>query len=56
MYCLSQRLPSYRGYSTVSMENANEAVVKGTMSVRKAAAEHSVSQSTLHEKVAGRLL
>lgn len=50
-----QCLPSHRGYSTVSMKKAYEAVVMGTMSVRKAAAEYGVPQSTLHEKVTGKV-
>lgn len=33
------------------MEKAYEAVVTGTVRVRKAAAEYAVSWSTLHEKV-----
>ena len=52
---LSQRLPSYRGYSTVAMENAYEAAVTGTMSIRKAAEEYGVPRSTLHEKVTGKV-
>ena len=53
---LSQRLPSYRGYSTVAMENAYEAAVTGTMSIRKAAEEYGVPRSTLHEKVTGKVV
>ena len=52
---VSQRLPSYRGYSNVSMEKAYEAVVTGTLSVRKAATEYGVPRSTLHEKVTGKV-
>ena len=51
---VSQRLPSYRWFSTVSMEKAYEAVVTGTMSVRKAATECGVPQANLHEKVTGK--
>ena len=49
---LSQRHPSYRGYSTVAMEKAYEAAVAGT-SVRKAAEEYGIPRSTLQEKVNG---
>ena len=37
------------------MEKAYEAVVTGTMSVRKDATEYGVPWSTLHEKVTGKV-
>jgi len=52
---ISQRQPTYRGYSTISMEKVYEAAVTGTMSVRKAAEEYGVPRSTLHEKVTGKV-
>lgn len=52
---ISQRQPTYREYSILSMEKAYEAVVTGTMSVRKAAEEYGVPRSTLHEKVTGKV-
>ena len=52
---ISQRRPTYRGYSTISMEKAYEAAVTGTMSVRKAPEEYGVPRSTLHEKVTGKV-
>ena len=52
---ISQRQLTYREYSSLSMEKAYEAVVGGTMSVRKAAEEHGVPRSTLHEKVTGKV-
>ena len=41
-----QRLPCNRGYSAVAMEKAYEAAVTGTMSVRRAAEEFGVRNST----------
>ena len=37
------------------MEKAYEAVVTGTMSVRKASEDYGVPRSTLHEKVTGKV-
>ena len=51
----AQRLPTYRGYSTTSVEKAYEAVVSGGMSVRKAAEEYGIPRSTLHAKVQGKV-
>ena len=47
---ISQRQPTYRGYSTISMEKAYEAAVTGTMSVRKAAEEYGVPRSPCMRK------
>ena len=52
---MSERQPTYRGYSTIAMEKAYEAVVTGTMSVRKASEDYGVPRSTLHEKVTGKV-
>ena len=51
----SQRLPTYGGYSEVNMERAYQAVASRRMSVRKAAEEHGVPRSTLHDKVSGKV-
>ena len=51
----SQRLPTYGGYSEINMERAYEAVASGRMSVQKAAEEHGVPRSTLHDKVLGKV-
>ena len=50
----SQRPPSYRGYGTLSMDKACEAVQAGKMSIRMAAEQYGVPKSTLHDKVAGK--
>ena len=50
-----QRLPTYRGYSTISVEKAYQAVIAGEMSLRKAAEEYGVPRSTLHAKVQGKV-
>ena len=51
----TQRLPTYGGYSEVNMERAYEAVASGRMSIRKAAEEHGVPRSTLHDRVSGKV-
>ena len=50
-----QRLPTYRGYSTISIEKAYKAVISGEMSLRKAAEEYGIPRSTLHNKVKGKV-
>ena len=49
-----QRCPTYREYSTTSVERAYKAVTMGEMSLRKAAEEYGVPRSTLHDKVKGK--
>ena len=49
-----QHLPSYRGYSLLSMDKAYEAVQTGKMSVRMAAEQYGVPKTTLHDKIAGK--
>ena len=52
---LSQRPPTYGEYSEVNMEKAFEAVTSGRLSLRKAAEEHGVPKSTLHDKVSDKV-
>ena len=52
---ISQRPPTYGGYSAVSMEKAYEAVTAGKMSVQKAAEEYGIPKSTLHDRVSGKV-
>lgn len=51
----SQRLPTYGGYSSVSMEKAYEAVAAGKMCVQKSADTYGVPRSTLHDRVSGKV-
>ena len=45
---VSQFLPSYRGYDTLSIDNACEAVQAGKISICMAAEQYGVPKSTLH--------
>ena len=55
VHFISQCQPTYRGYSTITMEKAYEAVVTDTMSVRKASEDYGVPRLILHEKVTGKV-
>ena len=50
----TNRLPTYGGYGSGNMKEALEAVLVGRMSVHKAAEEHGVPRSTLHDRVTGK--
>ena len=51
----SQRIPTYGGYSSANMDKAHETVIAGRMPVRKAAKEHGMPRSSLHNRVTGRV-
>ena len=52
---VSQHPHNYRGYDSMKMEKAYEAVKSGKMSVRRAAEEYGVPRSTLHDKTSGKV-
>ena len=49
------RPQTYRGYSSLSMDKACEAVLSHKLSVRLAAEEYGVPRSTLNDKVSGKV-
>ena len=52
----TNHFPKYGGYGSENMKKALEAVLARRMPVRKAAKEHGVPRSTLHERVTGKVV